>query len=191
VTKTKHRLAGLVLVALVACSPAPVPSSTALPTGAASASAPLLSPPASAAGALGLCAASDLGLTATRQGESGSVNIEIDFTNTSQTACVLPALPIAIALLGSNGIPLEVATIPPPTMPPSAAIVRPGVGPDSALIAYWSSWCLPAPGPLTVVVTLTVSESVRVPLPGSLLPRCDTPGRQSFIQIDSIVALQG
>jgi hypothetical protein len=137
--------------------------------------------------ALEPCDPTNLRLRASRQGEAGSVNIEIDFTNVGAGACTLPGLPLAVSLLAANGQALDAATIAPPSMPPAQAVVRPGIPGDAVLIVYWSSWCLPPPGPLVVEVNLTETASTRVGLPGSLLPRCDTPGRRSFLQVDSLV----
>jgi hypothetical protein len=119
------------------------------------------------------------------------VNIEVDFTNVGAEACTLPGLPLAISLLTADGVALDLASIPPASVPPSQAVVRPGIRSDGVLIVYWSSWCLPPPGPLSVAVRLSNTTSIRVALLGSLLPRCDTPGRQSFLQIDSLVGELG
>jgi hypothetical protein len=119
------------------------------------------------------------------------VNIEVDFTNVGAQACTLPGLPLAVSLLTADGAALDLASIPPPSVPPAQAVARPGIAGDAVLVVYWSSWCLPPPGPLSVAVRLSNTTSIRVALPGSLLPRCDTPGRQSFLQIDSLVGEVG
>lgn len=186
----------LAFAGLAACSStlAPTPSAAGPSTGAGlTASAPVETPTVapSVSASLAPCGAADLRATAVGQGETGSVNIEVDITNVGTDACALPGVPLAVSLLTGDGKALDVVTLPPASDPPMIAVARPGIRADAVLIVYWSSWCLPTPGPISIAVKLSQATTIRVAVLGSLLPRCDTPGRQSMLQIDSLVGEAG
>lgn len=133
------------------------------------------------------CQPTDLRMTVARQGESGNVNVEVDFTNVGAKACSLPALPAGVELLRSDGTALRLVVEPPLAIPGETVTLRPGVTADAALIFYWWSWCKDPPGALRIRITFTEPKDVVItPLPGSLLPRCDTPGSASHLQVDGI-----
>ncbi|HEY5487460.1 MAG TPA: DUF4232 domain-containing protein [Candidatus Limnocylindrales bacterium] len=139
------------------------------------------------------CQASSLAIDGVRQGESGIVNLGIVITNTGDVSCMLPQLPAAVQLLDAKGTALDIPTetttaTPGPPAPP--VVIAPHVAAAAILTVYWISWCQPDPGPLTVKVTFVAGAgSVSGPVgPGGPLPRCDTPGRASSLQLDGINA---
>ena len=139
------------------------------------------------------CQASSLAIDGVRQGESGIVNLGIAITNTGDASCTLPQLPAAVQLLDAKGTALDIPTetvtaTPGPPAPP--VVIAPHVAAAAILTVYWISWCHPDPGPLTVkVIFVAGAGSVSGPVgPGGPLPRCDTPGRASSLQLDGINA---
>jgi hypothetical protein len=135
------------------------------------------------------CQATSLVIRGVRQGEAGIVNLGIDITNAGTLPCTLPQLPTAVQLLRADGTVLDVASVLPTATVGPPVLVQPKVDSAAILTVYWMSWCQPAPGPLTVEVVLPAGAGVVLgPLAGSLLPRCDTPGGASTLQVDGIVA---
>jgi len=183
-------LVGDVHTADSSASPAaasPTPPTTPSPSPAES--------PSASVGQAGIlpCQASSLAIDGVRQGESGIVNLGIAITNTGDVSCMLPQLPAAVQLLDAKGTALDIPTETVTATAGAAAqpvVIAPHVAAAAILTVYWTSWCQPDPGQLRVKVTLPAGAgSVSGPVgQAGMLPRCDTPGRASSLQLDGINA---
>ena len=133
------------------------------------------------------CVASELDVSGSWQGATGSLLGGIWFTNTGQEPCFLAGY-LTIGLVNQRGQSLTVehrqgppaAELNPPATSPPVEL-SPG-NPKTAFVALqWFNWCGASPGTVSVLVTLANGAKLGLEAMGVGSSRCDDPAMSSFI----------
>ena len=132
------------------------------------------------------CASAVLRIRAGRQGENEGAHGDIEFTNVGSGPCALRGLPqVALARTGGKSLPVRQARAPDLSLRP--VVLPPGRPGPADLVVVWANWCGPAPGPLSVRITLPGGGVVTGPFNGppdyDFVPPCLAPGQPSTISV--------
>jgi hypothetical protein len=106
------------------------------------------------------CQPSALQISSGANESAAHITIGITLRNTSQTACILSGLP-QVALVDSNGNPLEIAYAYAANARPNAILVRPG---ETVVVSLqWANWCKPFPaGGIKIRLGLAGGETIEI-----------------------------
>lgn len=131
------------------------------------------------------CTGTDLALLGSRTaGGTGTVQVDLQFTDSSQMPCTLAAdPPRTVTLLRTDGRPLALSSRVAPDASSSISVLAPS---SSETIAYnWSNWCGGDPGSLHLRVVLADGSVLTTPLrvAGFSVPRCDDPASASVLEL--------
>jgi hypothetical protein len=92
-----------------------------------------------------------------------------------------------VTIVRANGTPLTVQLVRAPGVQLRPLALPPGRPGAADLVVFWTNWCGPGPGPLSVRVTLPAGGTVTGPFNGppdhDYVPRCVSPGLPSTISV--------